>query len=86
MHDRYFFLADALSVIWAAGTYRRAPVPVCVQIASFGGYHAYLVLRYAFPMAWGAWLLVFSLVGVTIQLGWSLKVKPPQTRSGKAKK
>lgn len=73
MHERYFFLADVLSVVWAMGGYRRAPVPVCVQIASLGGYHAYLVLRYAFPMAWGTWLLLGALVGVALYLGWSLR-------------
>lgn len=73
MHDRYFFLADALSVIWAVGAYRRAPVPVCVQVASFGGYHAYLVLRYAFPMAWGSWLMLAALVCVAVSLGLSLR-------------
>lgn len=73
MHDRYFFLADALSVVWAVGSYHRTPVPVCVQIASLGGYHAYLVLRYAFPMAWGAWLLVTALACLIASLAWSLK-------------
>lgn len=73
MHDRYFFLAETLSVVWAMGAARRAPVPVGVQIAGFGGYHAYLVLRYAFPMAWGAWLMLAALVCVTVSLGLSLR-------------
>lgn len=64
MHERYFFLAELLSVVWAAGGIRRGPVPVCVQIAALGGYHAYLTLRYAFPMAWGAWLMALSLAAV----------------------
>lgn len=75
MHDRYFFLADTLSAVWAVSAYRRAPVPVCVQIASYGGYHAYLTLRYAFPMAWGAWLMLISLTAVTLSLGLSLRTK-----------
>lgn len=75
MHDRYFFLADTLSAVWAVSAYRRAPVPVCVQIASYGGYHAYLTLRYAFPMAWGAWLMLISLTAVTVSLGLSLRTK-----------
>lgn len=75
MHDRYFFFADVLSAVWAVGAYRRAPVSVCVQIASYGGYHAYLLLRYAFPMAWGAWLMLISLTAVTVSLGLSLRTK-----------
>lgn len=72
MHERYFFLAEVLSVVWAAGGYRRVPVPVCVQISALGGYHAYLVLRYAFPMAWGALLMLAALVMACVWLGWSL--------------
>lgn len=77
MHDRYFILAETLSVVWAVGPYHRTPVPVCIQIAGYGGYHAYLVLRYAFPMTWGAWLLIVSLVAVTISLGLSLRTSGP---------
>lgn len=73
MHDRYFFLADALSVVWALDSYRRVPVPACVQVASYGGYHAYLALRYAFPMAWGSGLMLVSLAAVTVSLGLSLR-------------
>lgn len=73
MHDRYFFLAETLSVVWAVGAYHRTPVPVCVQIAGFGGYHAYLALRYAFPMAWGSWLMLAALVCVIVSLGLSLR-------------
>lgn len=72
MHERYFFLAETLSVVWALGSWRRAPVPVLVQIAALGGYHAYLVLRYAFPMAWGAWMLLAALIWVVAMLVWDL--------------
>lgn len=82
MHDRYFILAETLSVVWAVGPYHRTPVPVCVQVAGYGGYHAYLVLRYAFPMAWGAWLLIFSLVAVAVSLGLSLRKSGPLTANG----
>lgn len=78
MHDRYFFLADVLSVVWAVRAARRTPVPVCVQIASYGGYHAYLTLRYAFPMAWGALLMVVALIVLIVSLGLSLKGSAPR--------
>lgn len=65
MHDRYFFLADVLTLTWAC-TARRGILPaVLTQIASLGAYHAYLLLRYAFPMGLGAVLLLLALV-------WSL--------------
>lgn len=82
MHDRYFILAETLSVVWAVSPYHRTPVPVCVQVAGYGGYHAYLVLRYAFPMAWGAWLLILSLVAVTVSLGLSLWKSGPLAENG----
>lgn len=77
MHERYFYLAETLSLIWAmAGSYRRAPVAVAVQVAALGGYHAYLALRYAFPMAWGAWLLIAALLAVLLALCLSLRGAP----------
>ena len=77
MHERYFFQAEVLSVLWATGSrrnhaWRHLPVPVLIQIAALGGYHAYLVLRYAFPMAWGAWMMAASLLMALGALIWSL--------------
>ncbi len=80
MHDRYFFLAEILAVVWCAGDLRRLPVPVAVQTAALGGYHAYLTLRYAFPMAWGAWMMLGSLLIVIGWLGWSLISKKVDAR------
>lgn len=80
MHDRYFFLAEVLAVVWCAGDLRRLPVPVAVETAALGGYHAYLTLRYAFPMAWGAWMMLFSLLAVVGWLGWSLLSKKAHIR------
>lgn len=62
MHDRYFFLADVLTLTWAC-SHRRGVLPaVLTQIASLGAYHAYLLLRYAFPMGLGAILLLLALL------------------------
>ncbi len=46
MHDRYFYLADVLSVVFMALCWRRWVVPLLTIFASYGGYHAYLFLRY----------------------------------------
>ncbi len=75
MHDRYFFLAEVLAVVWCVGDLRRLPVPAAVQTAALGGYHAYLKGRYAFPMAWGAWMMLGSLLAVIGWLCWSLIAK-----------
>lgn len=79
MHDRYFFLADAVVLCWACISPTKTPMTVAVQIASLGGYHAYLVLRYAFPMSWGAVLLLLSLAAALFLLSRSLSPKPRPT-------
>lgn len=77
MHDRYFFLADVLTLTWAC-TARRGILPaVLTQIASLGAYHAYLLLRYAFPMGLGAVLLLLALV-------WSLSALVHEVRFPRA--
>jgi Gpi18-like mannosyltransferase len=43
MHERYFFLADVLTVIYAIGRPRRWPVPLLVQAASLICYEPYLL-------------------------------------------
>jgi Gpi18-like mannosyltransferase len=64
MHDRYFFIADVLSlafaVIFPAFSYT---VPLC-SFASLLGYHAYLKMRYFLPMSWGFFCLLFVLVSI----------------------
>lgn len=72
MHDRYFFLADVLTLTWAC-TDRRGVLPaVFTQIASLGAYHAYLLLRYAFPMGLGSILLLCALLFTLIFLASEL--------------
>ena len=56
------FLADTLTLCWACTQRRYFPLAVLTQIASLGGYHAYLVLRYAFPMGLGALMLLAVLL------------------------
>lgn len=72
MHDRYFFLADVLTLTWAC-TDRRGVLPaILTQIASLGAYHAYLLLRYAFPMGLGSLLLLCALLFTLISLASEL--------------
>jgi len=62
MHDRYFFIADVLSVAFAFAFVRLAHVPVLVSFASLLGYHAYLKMRYLLPMRYGAAALLIVLL------------------------
>lgn len=65
MHDRYFFIADVLSVAFAFVFVRASHVPVLVSFASLMGYHAYLTGRWFMnkpqSMAWGATALILAL-------------------------
>lgn len=73
MHDRYFFLADCilllLAVLWPR---LHTAAALLVQTASLGAYHAYLVLRYAFPMGLGSLFnllaLLLLLAGLALEL------------------
>ena len=79
MHDRYFFLADVLTLTWACA-HRRGVLPAALtQVASLGAYHAYLLLRYAFPMGLGAILLLLALLWTL----WALVREVRFSRSGR---
>lgn len=56
MHERYFFLGGALLAVWASARPRQAAPAAAAELASLGGYHAYLMRRY---------LLVLPLFGHT---------------------
>lgn len=62
MHDRYFFVADVLSLGFAVVFPKLFIVPVLVQFGSLLGYHAYLKLQYLLPMRDGATALLLALV------------------------
>ncbi len=66
MHERYFFLADVLTLCFAVVLPRHFLLPVLTQFASLLGYHAYLREAYLLPMACGTAALaavIFFLFG-----------------------
>ena len=71
MHERYFFLAEVLTLVWACLRWEKALGAMAVQLAGLGAYHAYLVLRYAFyitlfGLGWGMALESLLLLAVLI--------------------
>ena len=70
MHDRYFFLADVLSVVLAFSSVWCIPAAPLTQFASLLGYHAYLKMRYLLYMDHGARALIAVLVLVFSFLVW----------------
>ena len=76
MHDRYFFVADALSVAFVFVWVKLVHVPVFVSFASLMGYCAYLTGRWFLDkpqsMAWGAVALIAVLFTLLVELIASL--------------
>ena len=60
MHDRYFFLADVLTLCWACANWRRIPAAVLAAGASLASYMVYLRLKFNH---------VFTLFGTQYVMG-----------------
>lgn len=73
MHDRYYFLADVLSVVWACGNWKRAPAAVAVQIASLIAYYTYAILSTMLPQGVGACLLAVVAVDLAAYLYYCVR-------------
>lgn len=76
MHDRYFFAADALSLILVFGLPILSPVAALTQFASLLGYYAYLVKRFLLYMDHGARTLVLVLIVLWVYFVLALKKSP----------
>jgi len=68
IHERYFFLADMLSVLYAARYKNRRFVPVLVVAASFMSYVPYLMRQRPLDERWLALAMLLSLVIVARDL------------------
>ena len=79
MHERYFFCADVLSLIFAFTVPPLAAVPLLVQFASLLGYHAYLKMRYLLLMDRGSWALILALVLTFVYLFIELNAHKKRT-------
>ena len=66
MHDRYFFLADVLTLTWACASLRGLPAAVLVELASLSAYLTYFRMKYT--------LLIYLCDQVFTMLGESLMV------------
>ena len=62
MHERYFYGADVLAFVSAFLGAELLPVPFLCSFASLLGYHAYLRMRYLFPMSRGTVALLIAAV------------------------
>ena len=51
MHERYFFLADVLTLCWACSNVRRLPAALVVEASSLASYVMYLRLKFNWPFS-----------------------------------
>ncbi len=73
MHDRYFFGADVLTVIYAFVFSWRFAMPCLASFASLLGYHAYLKGVYLLQMRYGSMALIAVLAALIIDLVFLLR-------------
>ena len=79
MHERYFFVADILTLALAVAAPEYMVLPVLTQFASLLGYHAYLRGRYLMPMSYGAVALAVVLIGAVFFT--AAQLRPARRRS-----
>lgn len=73
MHDRYFFIADVLSLVFAVSAPEYFVMPLLCEFASLLGYHAYLKARYLLPMRFGAAALAVVILVLFIFIGTNIR-------------
>ena len=62
MHDRYFYAADILTLLWVFAFPEYFPAALLAEFASLLGYHAYLKMRFLLPMRYGSVALLLVLL------------------------
>ena len=91
MHDRYFFLADVITLTWACAVPWRSVQAVLVQFASLSSYSTYLRLKYTAPlhlpngalltMGLEALTILAALITLWVLLAWRLRRTSRTVRS-----
>lgn len=74
MHERYFFLADILTLVWACTDRRRVPIALLVQVSSLSCYSTYLTLQYTLPiqLLGQYYVMAFEASLMLAALAWTL--------------
>lgn len=83
MHERYFFIAGAVTLVWACADHRRIPVALLTEAASLSSYVTYLRLKYTLPFSFGGRYFVMAFEGCLMlaALIWALVIWSRQVRA-----
>ena len=73
IHERYFFLADMLSLLYAFGRRDRRFVPVLVVASSMLSYFAFLTRQRPIDERWAALMMLAALLIVGRDLLWQMR-------------
>ena len=66
MHDRYYFLADVLTLAWACIRPSGLPPAVLVQLASLSAYLTYLRMKYTLILTLGGQMFTMLLESLMV--------------------
>ncbi len=74
MHERYFFPAGMLAIVWACTDTRRIPIAALTELCSLSCYSTYLRLKYTLPLLIGGryYVMTFEAILILIALVWSI--------------
>lgn len=88
MHERYFFLADCLTLVWFCVDKRRFPVFLLTALASLSSYCVYLRLKYTlvlsfFGQTWVMGVESLLLLSALILAVWALAASTAGEKRGR---
>ncbi len=74
MHERYFFPAGMIALVWACTDTRRVPIAALAELCSLSCYSTYLRLKYTLPLLIDGryYVMAFEAALILIALIWSI--------------
>ena len=74
MHERYFFPAGMLAIVWACMDTRRTPIAALTELCSLSCYSTYLRLKYTLPLLINGryYVMAFEAALILAALVWSI--------------
>lgn len=74
MHERYFFPAGMIAIVWACMDTRRVPIAALAELCSLSCYSTYLRLQYTLPLLIDGryYVMAFEAALILIALIWSI--------------
>ena len=74
MHERYFFPAGMIAIVWACMDTRRTPIAALAELCSLSCYSTYLRLKYTLPLQINGryYVMAFEAALILAALIWSI--------------